>query len=226
MSIKVEQTRRTIPLRFRGWWYCLRFLCLIWFKLCYRYRCSGRGNIPRDGAVLYVSNHQSFLDPIIVGLATNEPFFALARKTLFKNAFFSWFIRSLSAIPVDQESVGDKGAMRACLEVLQNGQRLLIYPEGARTMDGKTQPFAPGTLLLIRRTKPKVMPVALDGAFEAWPRDGKLRKTGRIRCTLGQPIDAEELLAMENDAALALLRDRVEALRLSMTNDETRMTNQ
>jgi len=216
MTFRVEQTRRTIPLHFRGWWYFLRFLCLVWFKLCYRYRSSGRQNIPGAGAVLYVSNHQSFLDPIIVGLATNQPFFALARKTLFKNTFFSWFIRSLSAIPVDQESVGDKGAMRACLEVLANGQRLLIFPEGARTTDGATQPFAPGTLLLIRRSKPTVVPVALEGAFEAWPRDGKLRKTGRIRCVIGEPIEAEALLAMENDAALTLLRDRVETLRQTL----------
>lgn len=220
MTPRIEQRRRTIPRHWRLWWHLLRVPCLIWFKLCYRFRCAGRGNIPRRGAILYIANHQSFLDPIIVGLATNRPFFALARKTLFKNPVFAWLIKTLNAIPVDQESVGDKGAMRACIEVLQRGQPLLIYPEGSRTLDGQVHAFAPGTMLLIRRGKPTVVPVALDGAFEAWPRGGPMRKTGRIACVIGEPIEAQTLLEMQTDEALEMLRRRVEALRQEIAADQ------
>ncbi|MCC6679644.1 MAG: 1-acyl-sn-glycerol-3-phosphate acyltransferase [Phycisphaeraceae bacterium] len=224
MTDRATQSRRTIPLHIRGWWYFLRCFCWIWFKLCYRYRFTGRQNIPRQGAVLYVSNHQSYLDPIIVGLATNQPFFAMARKTLFRGRFFAWLLRSLSAIPVDQESAGDKGAIKACIEVLNRGERLLIFPEGSRTEDGDTQDFAPGIMLLIRRARPQVIPVAIEGAFEVWPRGSKLRWSGRVRCHLGPPIAPEDLLAVDTAEALEMLRNRVDALRPPGKQWEIRMT--
>ena len=126
------------PLRRVLWWSLLHLFCFAWVGPCYRYRCWGARHVPRRGPVLLVANHQSFLDPILVGLgAHHRQFYALARATLFDQPLLAWLIRSLNALPVRQ-GVGDKAAMRRCLEVLDHQQALLVFPEGSRTRDGRT----------------------------------------------------------------------------------------
>jgi len=169
--------------------------------------------------VLFVSNHQSFLDPIIVGIGTRLPFFALARSTLFHHPVLGWLIRSLSAIPVEQ-GAGDLSAMRQCVDVLKADQPLLIFPEGARTLDGRTHPFETGTMLLIKRARPRVVPVAIEGAFEVWPRGARRpRPFGRIAVAFAESIDAETLLAMGAEEARAHLADLVESMRLGLRGE-------
>ncbi len=207
--------------RFPAWrrpfWHFMHALCYLWFALFYRFRAYGSAHIPKTGPLLVVTNHQSFLDPIIVGLAMwRRPFWALARKTLFDNPRLGWLIRSLNAIPVDQEA-GDMKSMRACLETLKLGRALVIYPEGARTLTGKTEAFAPGMMMLIKRTRPIVLPAAIEGAYDVYPRRARRPKLfGRIAIKYGEPIDADTLLAMGNDKALEHLRQTVETMRLEL----------
>lgn len=193
----------------------MHFLCFVYFVPFYRFRAWGVRRVPLRGPTLLVSNHQSFFDPIIVGLPlSRRRFYALARKTLWDSRWVGWLITRLNAIPVDQETPGDLKAMRACLDVLKRDQALVIYPEGARTMTGEVQPFQTGTMLLIKRARPMIVPVAIEGAFDAWPRTRKLpRPTGRIGVMYGDPIPADDLLAMKPDAALERLRGEVEAMR-------------
>lgn len=201
----------------RPWWHLLHALCYVYFWPMYRFRSWGARHIPAQGPVLVVSNHQSYFDPIILGLPLwRRPFWALARKTLFRNRVFGWLIRSLNAIPVDQ-SGSDMKSMRACMEVLKAGRVLIVYPEGARTLDGTTGPFAEGTMLLIKRTRPLVVPAAIEGAYQAYPRGAKRPKaTGRIAVQFGEPMPAEQLLAMDAKEAMATLRQQVETLRLDL----------
>lgn len=195
-------------------WHVMHFLCFLWFVPAYRYRAWGARNIPLTGPLLIVSNHQSFYDPILVGLACHRrQFYALARSTLFDNPLLGWLIRMLNAVPVEQ-GAGDIAAMRRCLGVLEQGQALLVFPEGSRTLTGQTEPFEPGVMLLIRRAKPTVLPVAIEGAFEVWPRSkSRPRLTGRTGVMYGKPIPAQQLLAMKPEEALRSLRDQIEAMR-------------
>ena len=199
------------------WWYFCHALCVIWFVSCYRFRFFGQHNIPRTGPVLLVSNHQSMLDPIIVGIgSSHRQFYAMARLTLWNTKWLGWLMNSLNAIPVDQDKP-DASTIKRCIEVLKQGQALLIYPEGARTLTGKTGKFEAGTMLVIKRAQPMVVPVALEGAFNVWPRNKKHPKPfGKIACRYGQPIPAEQLLAMPAAEALAMLHGKVEAMRLEL----------
>ncbi len=227
MAVKPSSTSTTAetapPLRdpdtlvHRAWWRFLHSLCFIWFMICYRFQGHGSANIPDHGPVLYVCNHQSFLDPIIVGLAAHRrPFFALARLSLFGHPILGWLIRSLNAIPVER-GTSDMAAMRLCLTILDAQHALMVYPEGTRTPDGTTKAFSSGTMLLIRRGKPTVVPVAIEGAYAVWPRNRKApAATGRISVKFGKPIASEALLAMGSEAALTHLREEVETMRLSL----------
>ena len=199
------------------WWHLLHFLCFIWFWSCYRYRAWGVNNIPATGPVLLVSNHQSFLDPIIVGLAAHRrQFYAMARATLWETPVLGRVIDSLNAVSVARGE-SDLKAMRQCLNVLKQNHALLIFPEGTRSPDGSTQLFEAGTMLLIKRSGAQVVPVAVEGAQKVWPKERKGPKfTGRLGASYGQPIDAATLAAMPAGEAIALLRDRVETLRLDL----------
>jgi len=199
------------------WWHFCHLLCITWFYFCYRFRFYGQHNIPRTGPVLFVSNHQSMLDPIIVGLgSSHRQFYALARLTLWNSKLLGHVMDWLNGIPVDQDKP-DASTIKRCIQVLKDNQALLIFPEGARTFTGKTEAFEPGAMLIIKRAKPVVVPVGFDGAFEVWPRVRKAPKLfGRIACKYGEPIQAETLLAMKPAEGLEFLRAKVEALRLEV----------
>jgi len=194
------------------WFQFLRVVCVTWFKLFYRLKVEGREHLPLTGPVLIVANHQSFLDSIIMGIAVGRrPVYSLARRSLFRHVL-GWLIRSVNGIPVER-GVADLTAMRRCVEVLRDGMGLMIFPEGTRTETGAVGEFRAGTMMLVKRGKPVVVPLAISGSFEAWPRDRKLpRLFGRITARFGPPVPAEELLAMDETAALALLRDKVAAM--------------
>lgn len=207
------------------WWHFMHMLCYIWVAPCYRYRAWGIHNIPTDGPVILISNHQSFLDPILVGLAGHHrQFYAMARHTLFINPVLAWIIRSLNAIPINRDEA-DTAAMRRCLEVLKLRHGLLIFPEGTRTLDGTTGEFAPGTMLIIKRSKAPVVPVAIEGAFEAWPKGRKQPKMwGHVRVRYGQPIASEVLVKMGAEKAMAHLQHEVERMRLDLQKDQPDQT--
>lgn len=199
------------------WWHFLHGLCFLWFWLCYRFRAWDIHHIPRTGPVLLVANHQSFLDPIIVGLgAHHRQFYAIARASLWTTPGLGWLINTLNAVPVARGE-SDLKAMRKCVDVLKRDHALLVFAEGTRTPDGHVQTLQPGTMLLIKRSGATVVPVALDGAYDAWPRSRKPpRALGRIGVMYGEPVSAEHLASMPAEAAMALLQTRIETMRLEV----------
>ena len=148
----------------RLWYLGLKVLAVLSGMLCFRLRCYGRQNVPRDGGVLVLSNHQSNLDPVLVGIAVPRRLNYLARETLFGFAPFRWLIRSLDAIPIDREGLGLSG-LKECLRRLKRGEMVLLFPEGTRTSDGEVG--------------------ALKAGFCAWPSGAesgccRSASTGRI----------------------------------------------
>ncbi len=197
------------------WWIVVRWLVFFAFRLLYRLRSLNRRRIPRTGAVIFVSNHPSHLDPILRGTHCG-PFAPLARTTVFEIPVWGRALGSLGGIPLDRDK-GDVGAMRTAIDVLKAGGRILIFPEGTRSRDGSIGDFRPGMLVLVRRTKATVVPVAIEGAHDAWPAGyGRPKLKGRIAITTGEPITAEAMLGNGREAGLDMLRRRIEVLRLEL----------
>ena len=194
-------------------WDVIQTLCYMAMVTLYRHRAYGVNNIPRTGPLLLICNHQSYLDPPIVGAGCQRrQFLALARSTLFDNLIAGWILRGLDTIPVTKGE-SPLTSMRKCIAELKKGQALLIFPEGARTWTGEVQPFETGTMLLIKRAKPMVMPVAVEGAYEVWKRGTRPKVRGRVGVIFGKPIPAQQIIDMGADRGLAFLRDEVERLR-------------
>ncbi len=178
-------------------------------------------NIPVEGPVLYVSNHQSFLDPLIIGVGTRpRPFVSLGRKTLFRNPIFGWMIRTARTIPIDQESPSDLSSMRTCLEVLKEGVTLLVFAEGSRTHTGKVETFANGIAMLMKRGNPLIVPVAIEGAYDVWPRKSKKPKLfGKVAVEFGKPRKSSEVLVGPVTESMERLRLEVEQMRQNLRQE-------
>ena len=145
------------PLISRLWYEFLRAGINLGGSLAFGLRYSGRENIPRSGAVLVVSNHQSHFDPPLIGAGCPRRLNYLARETLFRFAPFRWLIKSLDAIPIDRDGLGLNG-IKESLRRLKRGEMVLIFPEGTRTNDGEVVAFRPGFTVLAARTKAWILP--------------------------------------------------------------------
>ncbi len=198
---------RSLPKRV--WYALLRILCRMFGVLLLAVRCEDRRHIPASGGVLVVSNHQSQFDPVLVGLACNRRMNYLARQTLFGFLPFRWLINSLDAIPIDREGLGLAG-LKETLRRLKREEMVLIFPEGTRTPDGRVAELKPGFSVLVKRTGVPVLPVAIEGAFAAWPRWQAFPRVGVVQVQFGRPILPSESSACDDEQLLALVRGRIQ----------------
>jgi 1-acyl-sn-glycerol-3-phosphate acyltransferase len=203
------------------WYEGCALLNMTAFTLGFSYRKEGQHHVPKTGPLLVLANHQSFLDPMAAGLACPRQLIYLARKTLFRNRYFTRLIRSLNAVPIDQEGVGKEG-LRTIIEQLQRGRAVLVFPEGERTLTGRMYAFKPGIHLLIKRTLAPILPLGIAGAYEAWPRWRNYPMpaplfwpsgTGTIAVSVGRPLDPRPYAEMPREQALAELFTEIDRVQ-------------
>jgi 1-acyl-sn-glycerol-3-phosphate acyltransferase len=173
----------------------------------------GADRFPRTGGVLLVSNHQSHLDPVILGVAVPRPLSYMAKSDLFKNPLFAKLIRSLGAFPVRQGGSA-AGAIKETIERLQQGRALNIFPEGSRTPDGNVAAFQNGIALVIRKAKVPVVPAAIAGSFESFPTGSSFPWLSSLRVMFGEPIQFDDAPAGQIVSTLeAKIRDMFSQLQ-------------
>jgi 1-acyl-sn-glycerol-3-phosphate acyltransferase len=180
-------------------------------RLLVRLRGRGAAHVPHSGAVLLAANHESYLDPPAIGSLIPRHVTFVARAGLFRFKPFAGLLSLLNCIPINEDE-SDVAAIKETLRRLDKGDAVLIFPEGSRSADGSIAPFKRGVALLVKRARCPVVPVAIRGAFHAWPRDRALPRPGRVSIRYGRPIPYDRLMAHGPDAALELIR--TEILRL------------
>lgn len=198
--------QRSLSKRF--WYEFLRVLCRVLAVAVFRIRVFGREHVPASGGVLVVSNHQSHLDPILVGLACDRRLNYVARDTLFRFAPFAWLMMSLDAIPIHREGTG-LGGLKESLRRLKDEEMLLIFPEGTRTRDGDVGPMKSGFLALARRAKVPLLPIGLDGSYESWPRRNLLPQPAVIQIRFAAPLSPERMSTMSDEELLSEVNCRI-----------------
>ena len=176
--------------------------------LLYRIRVHGLDNFPEPGITLVCSNHQGFRKPGVLGVTRPWPLNYLARKTPFKVLPVRMFLELNDAIPIDLDSMGMEG-IKESLKRLERGEMLVSFPEGTRSNDGELLPFKTGFDLLARRSKSRLIPVALDGCYQAFPRDTKLPRLGEIQVVIGEPIEYDEYKDWTPEETAATLQTRI-----------------
>lgn len=185
----------------RYFWFMQRLARRVWPYLG-GLSVEGREHIPATGPFLLISNHQSVLDPFFIEGFIDRPVHQMAKSTQFASPLFAAAMKGCYAFPVRRFQV-DPQAVRYTLRRLREGDPVHIYIEGERTWDGSLQPPRPGTVRLALKAGVPILPCAIDGSYDAWPRwDRGLRKAP-VRVAFGPTFMLPQLDdRQEREAAL------------------------
>jgi len=166
----------------------LRWPLRLFFRLFYGYRVRGLEHLPPEGPYLVAPNHQSYFDPFVVAITQDEGMCFMAWEALFRNRRLGRFLHWMGAFPVSLDR-NDPVAIRRAMACLRAGRRVLIFPEGQRTWDGRLQPLREGVAHLALHFKCPIVPVRIEGAWEAWPRTRRFPGLHRpITVTIEPPV--------------------------------------
>ena len=174
----------------------LRLLYASYFRLRLRFP----ENLPREEAYIIAANHSSHLDSgaIIAALAgalgpgqARKLHLLGARDYFFNNPVRAWFFSTfLNVVPIEREETSLAG-LRTIQTILQEGEPVLIFPEGTRSRTGELRSFKPGLGLIARELRAPIVPTHIDGAYRALPAGRNLPRPGKLVVTFGKPIRTE-----------------------------------
>jgi 1-acyl-sn-glycerol-3-phosphate acyltransferase len=173
------------------------------------FRTMGRQHLPTDGNAIFLSTHQSMLDPVLVGLVFNGRLNYIARKSLFHQPLFAFLIRLLDAIEIDRERGGLAG-LREMMKRLNDEKMVLIFPEGTRTTDGEIGELKLGFSPIARKTKAALVPMAISGAINVLPRKSKFPQRHPIALVVGKPISYDQLKSLNENDLKVRLKDQLD----------------
>jgi 1-acyl-sn-glycerol-3-phosphate acyltransferase len=159
-------------------------------RLLFRPRVRGLENLPTSGPAILASNHQSFLDDLLLPLVVpRRKVVFLAKADYFEKWYLRWFFKGAGVIPVRRESrSASEAALYAGVEALRAGNLVGIFPEGTRSPDGRLYRGKTGVARMALEARVPVIPVAIRGTFEALPYNRRTPKPGRVEVRFGRPI--------------------------------------
>ena len=197
----------------RNWvWFGFQMLARVVFGLWFRARTRGIENLPTRGGALLLINHQSFLDPLVMGTWLSLPISYLARDNLFRVPVVGWILRHTYVMPINRAG-GSSAVIRKTIERLQQGYLIGIFPEGTRSTDGQLGRLKPGFLAIVRRADAPVIPVGISGTGRALGRGSWFPKPYRVRVVIGKPLSPEEMSSLSKKGheaeMLQLVGDRI-----------------
>ncbi len=164
----------------------------LYFRIFHHFEVHGLNNIPPNGAFILASNHQSFFDPPALGCKLPRNLHYFARSSLFFWPLGT-LIRNLNSIPVNRSQL-DLGTLRKVLKILNNGDPLLVFPEGTRSHNGILGEGKKGIGLMIAKSNCTVVPARVDGGFQALGKGMIIPRFGRkLIVSYGKPIEMNDL---------------------------------
>ncbi|HJY62707.1 MAG TPA: lysophospholipid acyltransferase family protein [Ignavibacteria bacterium] len=151
---------------------------------------TGVENIEKGKGHIYVSNHLSYLD-ILVLLATIPDNIRMVYKSeISRIPIFGWAMLACGFISIDRSNI--KSAMRSLekgAQKVKKGLSVLIFPEGTRSPDGKTGEFKRGMFLLAEKSGADIIPVSISGTYELLPRNSTHVSSGKVNLVLEKPMN-------------------------------------
>lgn len=157
----------------------------------YRFKVRGLENLPLKAPYLLCSNHQSYIDPLLLGSVLPwrvfRNTFAVGTSDIFGKGFMRRLARWLRVVVLDPDA-NLVPAMRAGAFGLSHDRILVLYPEGERTNDGNLRIFRKGAAILSIHTRAPIVPIAIEGFYDVWPRHQKFPTSGTLQMTIGKPI--------------------------------------
>jgi len=213
-AAEVISLARPQPLS-NAFWYLVSRLIQVVALDRFDLHVRGIEKLPRSGAYILSSNHQSYLDPVIVASILPpdvfDKVFAVGTSEIFGKGFMLRLARSLRVVVVDPDA-NLIPAMRAGAFGLRQGRPLILYPEGERSIDGAPRTFKKGAAILSIHTQVPIVPVAIEGFYEVWPRNKTFQGFKPLKMVFGDPI----LPPPESEASEAAYEKLTADLRASV----------
>ncbi len=176
------------------------------FWTYFRATAIGAAKVPKEGRLIIAGNHTSYLDPPLIGCMIERPSYYLARDTLFKFPGIRQALLGMNAIPVDRQGRSGSG-LKVAMRAVNKEQSLVLFPEGTRSPDGARQPVKTGLGMLVVKTRSRVAPVRVVGAFEAYGRQIKFPKPRRVSVYYGDILDFTDLINEAESASSKELKE-------------------
>ena len=168
------------------WYFAIYHLTRLVARVFFRFRVVHPERVIQEGPVILAMNHESYLDPPFAGIGCRRAIYFLARKSLLQVPVLGWLLPKLNVIPINQE--GDRSALKALIRILRANHGTLVFPEGARTLDGNLQPPQNGIGFVIAKTLAPVVPMRIFGAHQALPRGSGRLRLCPITIVVGEPL--------------------------------------
>lgn len=169
----------------------------ILYRICFDFKSYGTEQVPDPAdprGVILAPNHASYLDPPIFGISLKRHVTYLAKEYLFRPIVIGTLLRWLGIMPLKSE-VHDFKSIRELIRILHQGRCITVFPEGTRSQDGNLRQAEGGVGFLAVKSQAYVVPIYIDGTFEAFPRGVKWFKCRPVKVYYGKPfipaLDAE-----------------------------------
>lgn len=187
-----------------------RTMSAIICKIFGRCEVIGRENIPAKGGVLLCGNHVSYIDPPALGAGSTRQVHFMAKLELFQIPVVGTIIKGLGAFPV-KRGTADRAALKKAIDYLQNGKVVGMFPEGARSLDGKLMKPEPGVGMIVLRAQVPVVPVALVNTEKLLPPHSVFFKFTKLKMVYGKPIPLDDLYGQNGREAVEEVGRRIMA---------------
>ena len=158
-----------------------------------RSRVYGRRNVPQSGPVILAPNHVSNLDPPLVGVSCGRAPYTMAKAELFQG-IFGRVIEQMGTFPVHRGEA-DRRALRFARGLLKQGEAIIIFPEGTRSLDGQLQTPEIGVAMLAHQAKAAIVPIHLGGTERAQSAMHPKFGIVRVEIRIGKPLELDDLYA-------------------------------
>jgi long-chain acyl-CoA synthetase len=181
---------RPQPVSNAFWYMVSRLVQVIALDRC-DLRVHGIEKLPRSGPYILCSNHQSYIDPLVLASVLPpqvfDKLFAVGTSEIFGKGVMLRLAQSLRVVVVDPDA-NLIPAMRAGAYGLRQGRPLILYPEGERSIDGTPRIFKKGAAILSIHLQVPIVPVAIEGFYEVWPRNKFFQGFAPLKMVFGDPI--------------------------------------
>jgi len=168
---------------YKVWWWIANVLGRTYFRA----KVYGAEHVPKSGGFIISPIHRSNLDTPIIALITKRRLRYMGKESLWKSKFGAWFLTSLGGFPVDR-ATADRDALRACIEVVNRGEPLVMFPEGTRQFGPTVCEMFDGPAYVACRTQVPILPVGLGGTERAMPKGRKFPFPAKIVIVVGEPL--------------------------------------
>jgi 1-acyl-sn-glycerol-3-phosphate acyltransferase len=158
-------------------------------RFLFRATVDGEDLVPAEGPVIIAPIHRSFIDFFVVSEVTRRKLHYMAKDSLWKRPRFGRFLLSIGAFPVHRESA-DREALRRAQNVLEAGEVLILFPEGARRTGETVGELHEGAAFLAARTGATIVPVGIGGTMSVMPKGTRYPRPSKVHMIVGQPLAA------------------------------------